>query len=106
GALRRVACSSDSRIKMPHPSPTTNPSRSRSKGRLAVAGSSLRVERARIAANPPTPIGVIVASVPPQIIISAAPRSIILKESPMESAVAEQDGVGDDAGPLDPQSIA
>ena len=28
------------------------------------------------------PIGVTVASVPPQIITSAAPRSIILKESP------------------------
>ena len=35
------------------------PSRSRSKGRLAVSGSSLRVDSARIAANPPTPIGVI-----------------------------------------------
>ena len=54
-----------------------------SNGRLALPGSSLRVESARIEANPPMPIGVIVASVPPQIIISAAPRSIILKESPI-----------------------
>jgi len=35
------------------------------------------VDSAFIEAKPPTPIGVIVASVPPQIIMSAAPRSII-----------------------------
>jgi len=40
----------------------------------ARSGSSLRVESARIAANPPTPIGVIHASVPPQIMASASPR--------------------------------
>jgi 3-dehydroquinate dehydratase len=34
------------------------------------------VERARIAANPPTPIGVTAASEPPQIIASASPREI------------------------------
>ena len=34
-------------IKMPQPSPITKPSRSLSKGRLAWAGSSFRVERAR-----------------------------------------------------------
>ena len=39
---------------MPAPSPTTKPSRSLSKGRLACCGSSLRVESARMAANPPT----------------------------------------------------
>ena len=37
-------------------------------------GSSLRVERARMAANPPTPMGVMAASVPPAIMTSASPR--------------------------------
>src|SRR5260370_985566 len=86
----RFQTTSDSRMTMPAPSPTTKPSRPASQGRLARAGSSLRVESAFMAANPPTPIGVMVASVPPQIIISAAPRSIILNESPMACAEAEQ----------------
>src|SRR6266550_2703115 len=89
GALRFCACSRDSRTRMPAPSPTTNPSRPASHGRLACAGSSLRVESAFMAANPPMPMGVMVASAPPQIIISAAPRSIILKESPTACAEAE-----------------
>src|SRR6267143_1087221 len=45
GALRLRACSSDSRIRIPAPSPTTKPSRPASHGRLALAGSSLRVVR-------------------------------------------------------------
>src|SRR5215470_1909580 len=105
GALRFVACSRDSRIRMPAPSPTTKPSRSASKGRLAVAASSLRVERAFIDANPPTPIGVMVASVPPQIIISAAPRSMILKESPMACAEAEHAVAVAEFGPFAPYRI-
>ena len=60
--MRFWACSSDSRIRMPAPSPTTKPSRSASNGRLARCGSSLRVESAFIAAKPPMPIGVIAAS--------------------------------------------
>ena len=44
---------------MPAPSPITKPSRSASNGREARFGSSLRVERARIEANPATDIGVI-----------------------------------------------
>ena len=56
----------------PDPSPTMKPSRSSSNGRLARCGSSLRVERARMAANPPTPIGVMAASDPPAIITSAS----------------------------------
>ena len=56
---------------MPAPSPTTNPSRSRSNGRDAVGGSSFRVESARSAANPPMPSGVMVASAPPAIMASA-----------------------------------
>ena len=53
---------------MPAPSPTTKPSRSLSKGRQAWVGSSLRVERAFMAAKPPTPMGVMAASAPPAII--------------------------------------
>src|SRR6202030_3472468 len=95
----------DSRIKMPAPSPTTKPSRCASKGRLACAGSSLRVDSAFMDENPPTPMGVMVASVPPQIIISAAPRSIILKESPMAWAEAEQAVAVAELGPLAPYRI-
>ena len=73
---------------MPAPSPMTKPSRSLSNGRLARAGSSLRVDSARIAANPPTPIGVIDASEPPAIITSASPRRMISNDSPIECAEA------------------
>ena len=58
---------------MPAPSPMTKPSRAVSQGRLAFSGSSLRVESARMAANPPTPIGVMAASAPPAIMTSASP---------------------------------
>ena len=40
---------------MPAPSASTNPSRSRSQGRLAACGSSLRVDSARADAKPPNP---------------------------------------------------
>ncbi len=75
---------------MPEPSPTTNPSRSRSQGREAFSGSSLRCESARMAANPPIPMGVMQASAPPQIIASASSRWMILNESPMEWALVVQ----------------
>src|SRR5690242_14524925 len=90
---------------MPAPSPTTKPSRCASKGRLATAGFSLRVERAFIAAKPPMPMGVTVASAPPQVIISAAPLSIILKESPMAWAEAEQAVAVAELGPRAPYRI-
>ena len=70
-------------MRMPAPSARTKPSRSRSKGRLARVGSSFRVERARIAANPPRPIRVIAASLPPVTITSAWPSWMCLKASPM-----------------------
>src|SRR5438045_430625 len=54
-APRRRAASSSSRTTTPEPSPITKPSRSLSKGRDAVSGWSLRVDRARMAAKPPTP---------------------------------------------------
>ena len=84
----------------PAPSPMTKPSRSRSNGRLACSGSSLRVDSARIAAKPPTPIGVIAASEPPAIITSASLRRMISKASPMACADAEQAVQVAEFGPL------
>src|SRR6185503_13638413 len=104
-APRAVANSSSSRISTPAPSPTMNPSRSVSKGRLARSGSSLRVESARSAPNPPIPIGVMAASDPPAIITSAAPRLMISKASPMACADAEQAVQVAEFGPLAPNRI-
>src|SRR6059058_6552772 len=78
----------------------TKPSRSRSKGREARAGSSLRVESARMAAKPATDIGVMADSAPPQIIASASPRWIILKLSPIACAPAEQAVAVAELGPF------
>jgi hypothetical protein len=55
-----------------------------------VAGSSLRVERAFIAAKPPTPKVLIAPSAPPAIITSASPYLISRAESPMECAPVVQ----------------
>ncbi len=87
------------------PSPMTKPSRSLSNGRLARCGSSLRVDSARIAAKPPTPIGVIAASEPPAIITSASSRWMISKASPMACADAEQAVQVAEFGPLAPKRI-
>src|ERR1700733_4559111 len=86
-ASRARACSSSSKTRMPAPSPTTNPSRSLSNGRQACSGSALRVESARIAAKPPTPMGVIAASAPPAITTSASSRSMVRKALPTECAL-------------------
>src|SRR5208337_796515 len=102
GAPRRRACSSSSRIRMPAPSPITKPSRSLSQGRLARAGSSLRVESARMAANPPTPMGVMAASEPPAIITSASWCWMMRKESPIEWALVVQAVAVASFGPLAP----
>ena len=91
---------SSSRIRIPAPSPTTNPSRSASNGRDALRGSSLRVESARIAANPPIPIGVMEASDPPQIMTSASPRWISRNESPTAWALVVQAVAVAEFGPL------
>ena len=89
---------------MPAPSPMTKPSRSLSQGRLARAGSSLRVESARMAANPPTPMGVMAASAPPAIMTSASPRWMMRKESPMEWALVVQAVAVASFGPLAPNA--
>ena len=90
---------------MPEPSPMMKPSRSRSNGRQARSGSSLRVERARMEPNPPTLIGVTAASAPPVIITSASPRLMISYESPMACALAEQAVHDDWLGPRAPKRI-
>ena len=90
---------------MPAPSPITKPSRSRSKGREAFSGASLRVERARMAQKPPTPRGVIAASAPPAIITSASPRWMRRKESPTAWAPDVQAVQVAEFGPLAPVRI-
>ena len=75
---------------MPAPSPMTKPSRSRSNGRLAFSGVSLRVERARMAAKAVTPTLQTGASLPPANITSASPRLMISKASPMPLVLAAQ----------------
>src|SRR3954463_5957788 len=90
---------------MPAPSARTNPSRSRSNGRLARVGSSLRVDRARIEANPPRPMWVISASLPPVIITSAQPAWIGFSESPIALAAEAQAVATAEHGPCRPHLI-
>ncbi len=81
------------------------PSRSLSNGRHAFSGASLRVDSARMAANPPSPMCVMAASEPPAIIASAAPRLISSAASPMACADAEQAVAVAEFGPLAPNRI-
>ena len=76
----RSACSRDSRTTAAPPSPSTKPSRSLSNGRLAPAGSSLRVDIAFMLAKAATVRPVIAASEPPEIIASATPSRIDLND--------------------------
>ena len=75
---------------MPAPSPGTKPSRSRSNGRLAFSGASLRVESARMALNDAMPTSHSDASVPPASMTSASPCWIILDASPSVMVEAAQ----------------
>ncbi len=71
----------------------TKPSRSLSNGREACCGSSLRVLMARMAQNPPMPMGTMVASAPPAKMALASPILMVRQASPMawvEVAQAEQ----------------
>ena len=65
----------------------------------------MRVESARIAANPPMPIGVTAASVPPQIMAMASPRWIMRNESPIEWALVVHAVAVAEFGPLAPLLI-
>ena len=62
----------------------------------------MRVDSARIAANPPTPIGVIAASEPPATITSASQRAMILNASPNECALLVQAVQYAQLGPFSP----
>ena len=61
---------------MPAPSPSTNPSRSLSKGRLARSGSSFRSERACRLPNPLRLILKTLMSIPPVMTTSTRPARI------------------------------
>ncbi len=90
----------------PAPSPMTNPSRPRSNGREAAEGSSLRVDRARIAAKPPTRTSLIPASDEPAIITSASPRRIISHASPRAWPPVAQADETAKLGPRAPKTMA
>ena len=90
---------------MPAPSPITKPSRSLSHGRLAVVGSSLRVDSARMVSKPPIPSGQIVDSEPPAIITSASPYSISRPASPIECSPVVHAVTIARFGPLSPYWI-
>src|SRR5580700_6839894 len=80
------ACSRSSSTSTADPSAATKPSRSRSNGRDACSGSSLRVDSARAAANIAIPVDVIPASVPPASTATASPCRIQLAAWPIASA--------------------
>ena len=63
------------------------------------------MDSARIAANPPTPSGVIAASEPPAIITSASPRFMISNASPIACAEAEHAVQVAEFGPFAPNRI-
>ncbi len=102
---RARACSYSSSTMTPAPSPMTKPSRSLSQGREAVAGSSLRVDRAWAEAKPPTASADTVASAPPQTIASASPYSIIRADRPIACRPVVQAVTTAMLGPLRPNMI-
>src|SRR5690606_30969886 len=83
----------------------TNPSRSRSKGRLDVAGSSLRVLRTRIHVKAPKTSGESGASAPPASITGTRPSWIIRAASPIATIPAAQELPLARDGPVRPISI-
>src|SRR5206468_10522266 len=89
----------------PAPSPTTKPSRSRSNGREARSGSSLRRLSAFIAENPANPIGTMQASEPPARKISASPNLIVRHDSPIALFDVAQAVTMHRFGPRIPNSI-
>src|SRR2546428_6631890 len=83
----------------------TKPSRSRSNGREARSGSSLRRLSAFIAANPARPIGTIDASDPPARKISASPNLIVRHDSPIALFDVAQAVTMQRFGPCRPYSM-
>ena len=105
-APRALARSYSSSTTAPAPSASTKPSRSRSQGRLAAVGSSLRVESARAAAKPPMPSGVEPFSAPPATITSAVPSWICWAAKPMLWVPVVQAVTVAKLGPLKPYMMA
>src|SRR2546423_2527748 len=103
-APRARACSAVSRTTTPDPSPSTNPSRALSNGRDAASGSSLRVDIARIAANPAIGSGWMTASVPPATTMSARPARRMSSAHAIASAPVAQALVGACTPALAPSS--
>src|SRR3989339_1250219 len=101
-APRASACSSDSRIMMPAPSPMTKPSRFLSNGHDDLLGGSKRIDIARAEQNPAMPMSQIVASAPPLIMTSASPYRMSLRDSPRAWALEAQAETHAKLGPLAP----
>ena len=89
----------------PAPSPITKPSRSRSHGRLALVGSSLRVDSARAWQKPPTAVGVCAISAPPAIMTSASPYWIVRMPMPIAWVEVVQAVMTARFGPVIPNMI-
>ncbi len=84
----------------------TKPSRSRSNGRLAVEGSSLRDERTRMRANAPKVSGASGASAPPASATSTEPSRTAWKACPMAVAPDAHEFALPTVGPVRPRSSA
>ena len=105
-APRARACSSSSSTRMPAPSPMTKPSRSASKGRLALLGLVVAGgEGAHGGEARRRPWGVMAASRAAGDHTSASARAMILKASPMEWALVAQAVHAASFGPLAPQRM-
>nr|WP_232313292.1 hypothetical protein [Paenibacillus sp. P22] len=84
----------------------TNPSRVRSNGRLALPGSSLRVDIARSRSKAPNDSGESGDSAPPASMTSASPRRMAWSALPIATAPEAQLIELVSFGPLKPNSIA
>src|SRR5215470_939026 len=106
-ASRFRAWSRDSRIKVPAPSPMTNPSRVWLNGRDARSGDSLNVvDSARSEQKPAKVRGTMLASAPETMITSARPARIASRARPMAWALDEQAVEIVKFGPFAPHMIA
>ena len=105
-APRRLACSHSSSTSIAPPSAMTKPSRSRSKGRDAVAGSSLRRESTRMISKAPKVSGASGASTPPASIASARPSRMRRVASPIAMVPEAHELALATVGPVNPSSMA
>ncbi len=87
---------------MPAPFASTKPSRSRSQGRLAAVGSSLRTDMALAEMNPARAVGVVANSAPPATMTSASPYLMRRAAMPMLWVEVVQALTTEMLGPLKP----